>query len=51
MGLVLFETVAYGYYPGRLTSDDARDVATKGRDRAREVWGVTSIGYGNGLPR
>lgn len=50
MHLCLFETVAYGFYRGDVTSDGARDVATKGRDWARDKFGVTGIGYGNGLP-
>lgn len=50
VALCLFEAVAYGVYRGTVTPEQARDVATKGRDRARERFGVTEIGFGNGLP-
>ena len=46
--IVLFESVAYEYFRGQKTSDDARTVASRAKTVA-DAAGV-EVGYGNGLP-
>ncbi len=48
MPVVLFETVAYEFFRGQATSQQAREVASRGKVVA-DSYGVP-VGFGNGLP-
>jgi hypothetical protein len=47
--VVLFETCAYEFFRGQVTTEQCRDMATRGKALA-DKYGVP-IGFGNGLPR
>jgi hypothetical protein len=48
--IIAFETVLYDSYHGQCNEARARQIAREARDIARNEFGVTVAGYGNGCP-